>query len=238
MALAVKEIADKLSIPYIFKSSFDKANRTSIDSFRGPGLVDGLEILFDIKKELDLPVITDVHETDQVESIAEIADIIQIPAFLCRQTDLLIAAGKTGKPINVKKGQFLSPWKMGHIVKKIESTGNKNILLTERGNSFGFDSLIVDVRSIPIMQEDSGYPVIFDATHSAQMPGKSKKTTGGLRKYIPTMLKAVIAAGCNGIFMEVHDNVDRARSDASTQYPLDKLEELLVQVLKIRESVN
>jgi len=237
MASAIKDVTDKLSVPYIFKSSFDKANRTSVDSFRGLGLEEGLKILSEIKNEFNIPVLTDVHETNQVSSIAEVIDVFQIPAFLCRQTDLLIAVGKTGKPVNVKKGQFLSPWKMSHISKKIESTGNKNILLTERGNSFGFDSLIVDIRSIPIMQEETGYPVVIDTTHSAQMPGNTGQTTGGLRKYIPTILKAAIAAGCNGIFMEVHDDVENAKSDSATQWPLDKLEEILVQALRIRETV-
>lgn len=237
IALAIKEIADKLSIPFIFKSSFDKANRTSATSFRGPGIDDGLNILADVKKGIGIPIITDIHLPEQAKSIAEVVDIIQIPAFLCRQTDLLIAVGKTGIPMNVKKGQFLSPWKVQHIVKKIEGTGNNNILLTERGNSFGFDSLIVDMRSIPIMQEETGCPVIFDATHSAQMPGNSGGTTGGLRKYIPNMLKAAVAAGCNGIFMEVHDDINNAKSDSATQWPLDQLEDLLIQVMRIRKAV-
>lgn len=237
MALQIKKITDKLSIPFIFKSSFDKANRTSVTSFRGPGINEGLQILADIKNELDVPIITDIHLSEQADAIAEVADIIQIPAFLCRQTDLLIAVGKTGKPINVKKGQFLSPWKIKHIVEKIESTGNNQILITERGNSFGFDNLIVDMRSIPIMQEETGYPVIFDGTHSAQMPGNTGKITGGLRKYIPQMVNAAVAAGCDGLFLEVHDDVEKAKSDAATQWPLDQLEELLIKVKSIREIV-
>ena len=238
MAEAIQQIANRLALPYIFKSSFDKANRTSGSSFRGLGIDVGLQILADVKNEFDVPILTDIHLPEQASAIAEVADIIQIPAFLCRQTDLLIAAGETTKVINVKKGQFLSPWKVKHLVGKIESTGNKNILITERGNSFGFDNIIVDMRSIPIMQDDTGYPVIFDGTHSSQMPGNIGGTTGGLRKYISTMIKSAVAAGCNGIFMEVHDDVDNAKSDASTQWPLEKLENLLVQTLKIYEAID
>lgn len=237
MAEAIKVIANKLSVPFIFKSSFDKANRTSIDSFRGPGLDKGLEILAEVKQNVDVPIVTDIHLPDQSEAIAQVADIIQVPAFLCRQTDLLVATAKTGKPVNIKKGQFLSPWKVAHIAKKVEDSGNDNILLTERGNTHGFDNLVVDMRSITIMQEETGYPVIFDGTHSAQMPGNSEATTGGLRKYIPTMLKAAVAAGCNGIFMEVHDDVKNAKSDFATQWPLSELENLLTQIKRIREVV-
>jgi len=237
MALQIKKIADRLSIPFIYKSSFDKANRTSVTSFRGPGIDQGLQILLDVKSEINVPIISDIHLPQHAAAIAEVADIIQIPAFLCRQTDLLIAAGKTGKPINVKKGQFLSPWKVKNIIEKIESTGNQHILITERGNSFGFDNLIVDMRSIPIMQEDTGYPVIFDGTHSAQIPGNQGSTTEGLRKYIPATINAAVAAGCNGLFIEVHDDVDNAKSDAATQWPLDQLNDLLIQVKQIREVI-
>lgn len=236
LAEKIKQISDKLSVPFIFKSSFDKANRTSVASYRGPGLDEGLKILLDIKNELEIPIITDIHLPDQASAIAQVVNILQVPAFLCRQTDLLIAVGKTGLPVNVKKGQFLSPWKVEHITKKIESTGNENILLTERGNSFGFDSLVVDMRSIPIMQEQTGYPVIFDGTHSAQMPGNTGGTTGGLRKFIPTMAKSAVAAGCDGIFMEVHNDADNAKSDSATQWPLDKLENLLMQIIRVREA--
>ena len=238
MAGAIKQITARLSIPFIFKSSFDKANRTSVGSFRGSGLDDGLKILAEVKSEVGVRIITDIHLPDQAKVIAEVADIIQIPAFLCRQSDLLIAAGGTGKPINVKKGQFLSPWKIRHVTKKIESTGNSNILLTERGNSFGFDSLTVDMRSITVMQEETGYPVIFDGTHSSQMPGNAGNTTGGLRKYIPNLVKAAVAVGCDGLFLEVHDDIERAKSDAATQWPLDQLEQLLVRVQEIRKAVN
>lgn len=238
MAEAIKKITARFDFPFIFKSSFDKANRTSVSSYRGPGIDEGLQILADIKSELDIPIITDIHLPEQAGIIAEVVDIIQIPAFLCRQTDLLIAAGNTGKPINVKKGQFLSPWKVKHIVKKIESTGNDRILITERGNTFGFDNLVVDMRSIPIMQEETGYPVIFDGTHSAQLPGNTGDSTGGLRKYIPATVNAAVAAGCNGLFMEVHDDVENAKSDAATQWPLDQLEKFLIQVKRIREVVT
>ena len=237
MALQIKKIADKLSIPFIFKSSFDKANRTSISSFRGPGIDKGLQILADVKSEINVPIITDIHLPEQADIIAGVVDIIQIPAFLCRQTDLLIAAGNTGKPINVKKGQFLSPWKVKNIVEKIESTDNNQILITERGNTFGFDNLVVDMRSIPIMQEKIRYPVIFDGTHSAQMPGNTGNLTGGQRKYIPATVNAAIAAGCDGLFIEVYDNIDNAKSDAATQWPLNQLKKLLIQAKRIREVV-
>ncbi|MEE3302809.1 MAG: 3-deoxy-8-phosphooctulonate synthase [Candidatus Neomarinimicrobiota bacterium] len=236
MAEQIYKITSSLSIPLIFKSSFDKANRSAIDSFRGPDNLEvGLSILNEVKKEIGIPVLTDVHLPDQCEVVAEVSDVLQIPAFLCRQTDLLIAAGKTGKAINIKKGQFLAPGKMKHAAKKIESTGNKNILLTERGTSFGY-SLVSDMTSIPIMQ-NVGYPVIFDATHSAQLPG-DKQVTGGQRDMIPTLAKAAVAAGCNGVFMEVHDDPSNAKSDASTQWPLDKLEEMLQVLLKIYEAVH
>ena len=236
MAEQIHKITSSLNIPLIFKSSFDKANRSAIDSFRGPDNVEeGLSILNEVKKEIGIPVLTDVHLPDQCEVVAEVSDVLQIPAFLCRQTDLLIAAGKTGKVINIKKGQFLAPGKMKHAAKKIESTGNKNILLTERGTSFGY-SLVSDMTSIPVMQ-NVGYPVIFDATHSAQLPG-DKQVTGGQRDMIPTLAKAAVAAGCNGVFMEVHDNPSNAKSDASTQWPLDKLEGILQVLLKIYEATH
>ena len=238
MAEAISKITNKLRIPYIFKSSLDKANRTSIDSFRGLGIDEGLQILEDIKNMVGLPIITDIHLLEQAEIVSDVVDIIQIPAFLCRQTDLLLAAGKTGKPINVKKGQFLSPWKIKNIVEKIESCRNKNILLTERGNAFGFDSLVVDIRSIPIMQDTTDYPVIFDGTHSAQIPGIRGKSTSGLRKYIPNMVTAAIAAGCDGLFLEVHDDVNNAKSDAATQWPLEELELLLTKAMKIHETIK
>ncbi len=235
MAEAIRSVTDKLGVPFIFKSSFDKANRSSVDSFRGPDMDQGLQILADVKSETGVPVLTDVHLPDQCGTVAKVADVLQIPAFLCRQTDLLMAAGETGRIINIKKGQFLAPGKMAHAAEKVASTGNDNILLTERGSSFGY-GLVSDMTSIPAMQ-DSGYPVIFDATHSAQVPG-GEATTGGQREMIPTLAKAAVAAGCDGLFMEVHHNPDAAKSDAATQWPLDRLEDLLVTLLNIREAVQ
>jgi 2-dehydro-3-deoxyphosphooctonate aldolase (KDO 8-P synthase) len=235
LAEQLKILSEELKIPLIFKASFDKANRTSIDSFRGLGLEVGLKILSEVKHQFGLPILTDIHESQQADPAAEVADVLQIPAFLCRQTDLLLAAGQTGRVINVKKGQFIDPRDISHIVRKIESTGNKQILLTDRGTSFGYGGLIADVRAIPIMQR-AGYPVIFDATHSAQIPGGA--TTGGNRQYIPHTARAMVAAGVDGIFMEVHDNPDRALSDKATQYPLNRLGELVRELVRIREVVQ
>ena len=235
IAESIISITDSLNIPFIFKSSFDKANRSASDSFRGPAIQEGLQILSDVKKELGIPVLTDVHLPDQCKEVGEVVDVLQIPAFLCRQTDLLYAAGETGKVVNIKKGQFLAPDKMRFAADKVLSAGNKNILLTERGSSFGY-GLVSDMTSIPIMQK-TGYPVIFDATHSAQLPG-GDKTTGGNRKIIPTIAKSAVAAGCNGLFMEIHDNPDKAKSDAATQWPLDELESLLSIIIKVHEAVK
>ncbi|MFL3024275.1 MAG: 3-deoxy-8-phosphooctulonate synthase [Candidatus Neomarinimicrobiota bacterium] len=235
IAESIISITDSLNIPFIFKSSFDKANRSASDSFRGPAIQEGLQILSDVKKELGIPVLTDVHLPDQCKEVGEVVDVLQIPAFLCRQTDLLYAAGETGKVVNIKKGQFLAPDKMRFAADKVLSAGNKNILLTERGSSFGY-GLVSDMTSIPTMQK-TGYPVIFDATHSAQLPG-GDKTTGGNRKIIPTIAKAAVAAGCNGLFMEIHDNPDKAKSDAATQWPLDELESLLSIIIKVHEAVK
>ena len=235
IAESIISITDSLNIPFIFKSSFDKANRSSSDSFRGPAIQEGLQILSDVKKELGIPVLTDVHLPDQCKEVSEVVDVLQIPAFLCRQTDLLYAAGETGKVVNIKKGQFLAPDKMRFAADKVLSAGNKNILLTERGSSFGY-GLVSDMTSIPTMQK-TGYPVIFDATHSAQLPG-GDKTTGGNRKIIPTIAKAAVAAGCNGLFMEIHDNPYKAKSDAATQWPLDELESLLSIIIKVHEAVK
>ena len=234
MANSLVEISDRIKIPFIFKSSFDKANRTSINSFRGPGLEEGLSILSKIKTETGLSVLTDIHDISQAAPVGDVVDVIQIPAFLCRQTDLLIAAANTGKTINIKKGQFLAPWDMKHVVNKLTEMNFDNIILTDRGSQFGYNNLVSDMRSIPIMQE-LGYPVVFDATHSAQLPGGSDSQSGGMRSMIPTLAKSAVAAGCNGLFMEVHDNVKTAKSDSSTQWPLDKLESLLIQVKKIIE---
>ena len=237
IASAIKDICVRVDLKVVFKSSFDKANRSSISSFRGVGLEKGLMILQKVKSEIGIPVITDIHLPSQAKPVSEVADILQIPAFLCRQTDLLEAASKTGKPINIKKGQFIAPWDMKNIIKKLDAFDCRDILLTDRGTQFGYNNLVADMRSIPIMQE-LGYPVIFDATHSAQLPGGKGETTGGMRSMIPTLAKAAVAAGCDGLFMEVHDDVNNAKSDASTQWPLEKLESLLISVKKIRDSIN
>tara|TARA_Y100001978_G_scaffold103941_1_gene92937 strand:- start:325 stop:1137 length:813 start_codon:yes stop_codon:yes gene_type:complete len=236
MSYAIKEVSEDVGIPIIFKSSFDKANRTSIKSFRGPGIEKGMRILSDVKTETGLKVLTDIHSPDQAGLVSDVVDIIQIPAFLSRQTDLLIAAAKTGKPINIKKGQFLAPWDVEHIVKKIEESGSQNILLTDRGAQFGYNNLVSDMRAIPLMKQ-FGYPVIFDATHSAQLPGGSGGHSSGMRDMIPTLARAAVAAGCNGVFIEVHNNVDEAKSDAATQWPLDKLATLLIELKKIHNSL-
>ncbi|MEE2765349.1 MAG: 3-deoxy-8-phosphooctulonate synthase [Candidatus Neomarinimicrobiota bacterium] len=237
MSTAIQIIAEKVGIPVVYKSSFDKANRTSISTFRGPGLEDGLAILSDVKAETGLPILTDIHEVSQADAVAEAVDVVQIPAFLCRQTDLLIAAAKTGKTVNVKKGQFLAPWDMKNVVDKLSKSGCENILLTDRGTQFGYNNLVADMRAIPIMQEH-GYPVVFDATHSAQLPGGTGTQTAGMRDMIPTLANSAVAAGCNGIFMEVHDDVDSAKSDAATQWPLNKLESLLIKINAIREALK
>ncbi len=232
VASGIKAITTKLKIPFIFKASYDKANRTSIESFRGIGFERGLEILKEVKEKFDVPVLSDVHSIDEVGEAAEVLDVLQIPAFLCRQTDLLVAAAKTGKVVNVKKGQFLAPWDIGQIVKKLEAAGSRRILLTERGTSFGYNTLVSDFRSLPIMQK-TGYPVIFDATHSVQQPGGLGRASGGQREFIPLLSRAAVAAGCDGIFLEVHPNPDKALSDGPNMWPLGKLAELLKQLKKI-----
>ncbi len=237
MATSLKKIMVEAKIPFIFKTSFDKANRTSVKSFRGPGMEEGLEILREVKDTTGVPILTDIHSPDQAEQVAEVADVLQIPAFLCRQTDLLLAAGETGKCVNVKKGQFIAPTDMVNIVKKIESTGNSNILLTERGASFGYNNLVADMRAIHVMKK-SGYPVVFDATHSAQQPGGLGNATGGDREIIPTLAKSAVAAGSDAVFMEVHDDVVNAKSDASTQWPLGRTDGLVVILKKIFQVVR
>ena len=236
MAEKLKKLSQKKDFQLIFKSSFDKANRTSVESYRGPGLTEGLEILSEVKEEFELPLLTDIHQPDQAKIAADVVDILQIPAFLCRQTDLVIAAGETGAGINVKKGQFLPPYDMKHVAQKIESTGNENILLTERGHKFGYENLVNDMRAIPIMQK-TGYPVVYDATHSSQKPGGGS-TTGGIREYVPHMSRAAVAAGCEGLFLEVHDNPEDALSDSATQYPLEKLEGLLEQLIILNQTAK
>ncbi len=229
---AVKAICAKLGVPYVFKASYDKANRSSVKSFRGPGIEEGLRILAQIKKDLGVPIVSDIHETVQVEKAAEVLDILQIPAFLCRQTDLVYQAAKTGKVINVKKGQFLAPWDMKNVVTKVEEAGNHNLMLTERGSSFGYNALVTDMRSLPIMRA-LGYPVVMDATHSVQIPGGQGTTSGGQSQYVPHMARAAAAVGVDALFLEVHDNPDLALSDGANMVRLDRLEALLKDVLAI-----
>ncbi|MFW5749360.1 MAG: 3-deoxy-8-phosphooctulonate synthase [Halanaerobium sp.] len=237
IAEGIKEITARLGIPYVFKSSFDKANRSSIESYRGPGLEKGLRILERVKKEFELPVISDIHLPEQAAAAAEVLDILQIPAFLSRQTDMLTAAGKTGSIINVKKGQFLAPWDIDQVVAKIESTGNQRILLTERGVSFGYNNLVVDMRSLPRMRE-TGYPVVFDATHAVQLPGGAGDSSDGEKKYVPYLMRAALAAGIDSLFMEVHDNPAVAKSDGANMIPLDQLEGILKQGLAVDSAVK
>lgn len=223
VAANLKEVCKKLNINYVFKSSFDKANRSSITSYRGPGLEEGLKILAEIKEEFDLPIVTDIHSPEQAAVVAKVADIIQIPAFLCRQTDLLVAAAKTGKIVNIKKGQFLAPEQMESLVKKVEDAGNHNILLTDRGTSFGYNNLVVDFRGIQIMQ-NFGYPVVFDATHSVQLPGANGTCSGGDRRFVPTLAKAAMAVGANSLFFEVHPDPDKALCDGPNMIKLTDAE--------------
>jgi 2-dehydro-3-deoxyphosphooctonate aldolase (KDO 8-P synthase) len=231
-AAALKQTADRAGVPYIFKSSFDKANRSSLGSFRGPGLKAGLEILAEVKREIGVPILTDVHEIDQVAAAAQVADILQIPAFLCRQTDFVLATAKSGKVINVKKGQFLAPWDIANVLQKILSTGNDQVLLTERGVSFGYNNLVSDMRSLVVMR-DLGYPVVFDATHSLQLPGGLGAASGGERKYIPALARAGVAAEIDALFMEVHEEPERALSDGPNSLPLRDFESLLRIVKEI-----
>lgn len=233
----MKEITDQLGISYTFKASFDKANRTSIDAFRGPGLEKGLQILKKVKDTYQLPICTDIHEAWQAEPVAEVADIIQIPAFLCRQTDLLVAAAKTGKCINIKKAQFLAPWDMKNCVEKVKQSGNDNVMLCERGTSFGYNTLVVDMTGLRVMKE-FGVPVIFDATHSVQKPGGNGTSTGGNREYVEYLAKAAIAVGVDGLFMETHPNPDNAKSDGLNMVPLDEMKELLEKLQKIYMAVQ
>jgi len=234
VAMELKAIAMRLSIPLVFKSSFDKANRTSLHSFRGPGLLEGLAILAELRQELEVPVISDVHEVSQIAPAAEVLDIIQIPAFLCRQTDLLLAAAATGKPVNLKKGQFLSPWDMRYGVEKIRSAGGRQILLTERGFILGYNNLVVDMRSLPIMR-GLGCPVIYDATHSVQLPGGAGASSGGQREFIAPLTRAAVAAGVDGIFIEVHPDPDNALCDGPNSLPLAEVESLLRTLVRIHE---
>ena len=230
-------MADRLKIPVVFKASFDKANRTSGKSFRGPGLVEGLETLAAVKARTGLPVTTDIHETYQVGPVAEVCDLLQIPAFLARQTDLVLAAGLTGKAVNIKKGQFMAPWDMKNVVAKMREVGNERLLLTERGSSFGYNTLVTDMRAIPWMQ-DLGAPVIFDATHSVQSPGGAGDKTSGDRRMIPYLARAAVAVGCDGVFMETHPEPDKALSDGPNTIALADLQALLESLLRVREAVT
>ena len=232
MAKEIQAIAGRCQIPFIFKASFDKANRTSLDSFRGPGLHEGLRILKSIREELAVPILTDIHEISQIEAVSAVIDCIQIPAFLCRQTDLLVTAAKSGRAINVKKGQFLAPWDIEQVVKKLERNGCQRILLTERGTSFGYNNLVVDVRSFPVMR-GFGYPVLFDVTHSLQLPGGLGTASGGQSQYIDVLARAGVAAGIDGLFMEIHDNPAKALSDGPNSLPLERLERLLKELKRI-----
>ena len=233
VAEGVNAVCKKLGVQYIFKASFDKANRTSASTFRGPGVTAGLAVLQEVKDKLGLPVLTDIHESSHVEQVAEVVDVLQIPAFLCRQTDLLMAAAATGKAINVKKGQFLSPQEMSQVAQKLRTAGVENLMLTERGNSFGYNTLVVDFRSLPQLQS-FGCPVIFDATHSVQQPGGQGGTSGGQREYVAPLARAAVAVGVDGLFMEIHPNPDKALSDGPNMLPLHRLEPLLKQLLAIR----
>lgn len=237
IAKRIKDIAGRLDLDYYFKASFDKANRTSISSYRGPGIDEGLRILKRIKDAYGLRIATDIHESWQAEKVAEVCDIIQIPAFLCRQTDLLVAAAKTGKLINVKKAQFLAPWDMANVVKKIEESGNRNIMLCERGTVFGYNTLIVDMTSITEMKK-LGYPVVMDATHSVQRPGGKGTTTSGNRENVEPLAKAAVAAGADALFFEVHPDPDNALSDGSNMVQLDEFEDMLKRVIKVYDAVH
>jgi 2-dehydro-3-deoxyphosphooctonate aldolase (KDO 8-P synthase) len=233
----IKALAEKLQVPYIFKASFDKANRSSIYSFRGPGLTEGLAMLKEIKRQLAVPVVSDIHSIEQVGPAAEVLDILQIPAFLCRQTDLVYEAARTGKVISVKKGQFLAPMDMKNVISKVEEAGNHNLLLTERGVSFGYNNLVADMRSLPIMRS-LGYPVVFDGTHSVQLPGGAGTTSGGQSEFVPYLTRAAVAAGVDALFLEVHDNPAEALSDGPNMLNFEQLERLLADVLAIDEIVR
>lgn len=237
IAKTLKEITEKLDLDFYFKASFDKANRTSISSFRGPGIEEGIRILSDIKQDYKVKVATDIHEPWQAKKVAEVVDIIQIPAFLCRQTDLLVAAAKTGKKINVKKAQFLAPWDMVHVVKKLEETGCHDIFLCERGTSFGYNTLVVDMSGIVELKK-LGYPVVMDATHSVQKPGGQGTVSGGNREYVEPLAKAAIAAGADALFLEVHNEPDKALSDGPNMVCLDKVEDMLRRIIKIYDAVH
>lgn len=233
----LKRVTSDAGVPFIFKASYDKANRSSIDSFRGPGIKKGLAILEKIKNELDVPILSDVHTEEQIEPAAQVLDILQIPAFLCRQTDMLVKAAKTGRTVNVKKGQFMAPWDMKNVVDKLTKSGCKKILLTERGFMFGYNNLVVDMRSLVLMR-DLGYPVVFDATHSLQLPGGQGNKSGGQRELVPDLVRAAVAVGCDTLFMEVHPNPDKAKSDGPNMLKLSHLPQLLEQIKTLDRAVR
>jgi 2-dehydro-3-deoxyphosphooctonate aldolase (KDO 8-P synthase) len=237
LAARLRDITAKAGVPFIFKSSYDKANRTSIRSYRGPGLQAGLEILQKVKESLGVPVLSDVHAVEEVEPASEVLDVLQIPAFLCRQTDLVVAAAQTGKPVNVKKGQFLAPWDAQNIVEKIRATGNEAVLLTERGVSFGYNNLVADMRSLVVLRA-FGVPVVFDATHSVQLPGGAGTASSGQREFVPYLARAAVATGCDALFMEIHPDPDHAPSDGPNMLRLDDLPALLAQVTRIDRIVR
>jgi 2-dehydro-3-deoxyphosphooctonate aldolase (KDO 8-P synthase) len=232
VAQCVKEVADRLGLPYIFKASYDKANRTSIRSARGPGLREGLRVLARVKQQVGVPILTDIHEPAHADLVAEVADVLQIPAFLCRQTDLIVAAARTGRAVNIKKGQFLAPNDMRHAIEKVVASGNSRVLVTERGTSFGYNNLVVDMRGLPMLRE-LGYPVVFDVTHSLQLPGGGQDRTSGLAEYIEPLASAGVAAGVDGVFLEVHPEPSQAMSDAGNALRLDRLERLLQRLTRI-----
>lgn len=236
VAQTVRAICERVGVPCIFKASFDKANRTSVHSFRGPGIEEGLRVLAEVKRRVGVPVTTDIHEPWQAERSAEVVDLLQIPAFLCRQTDLLVAAARTGKPVNVKKGQFMAPWDMRHVVEKLQASGATGILLTERGVSFGYNTLVVDLTSLPQMRA-LGVPVVFDATHSVQLPAGAGSQSGGRREFIPHLVRAATAVGVDALFMEVHPDPEKGLSDPATMFPLGELEALMTQVVAIHRAL-
>ena len=237
LAERLKQIAAEAGVPLIYKASYDKANRSSVESYRGPGIAEGLRVLAQIRSKLGVPILTDVHDASQVEAAAKVADVIQVPAFLSRQTDLLVAVGRSGRAVNLKKGQFLSPWEMKHAVEKVATTGNKNIIVTERGASFGYQNLVVDMRSFPILR-GLGYPVVFDVTHSVQLPGGAGKSSGGQPEFIEPLARAGVAAGVDGVFLEVHEEPAKALSDGTNALRLDELPRLLEKLKGISELVR
>ena len=234
----LKEIAAELGIPFIYKSSFDKANRSSVSSFRGPGIEAGLKILADVKSQLQVPILTDVHEDTPLDEVAEVVDVLQTPAFLCRQTNFIVNVAKTGLPVNIKKGQFLSPWEMPNVVNKARGTGNDQIMVCERGVTFGYNNLVSDMRSLAIMRQSTGCPVVYDATHSVQLPGGQGASSGGQREFVPVLARAAIAAGVAGVFMETHPDPAKAKSDGPNAWPMGQLEGLLTTMKQLDDVVK